>query len=253
MYKINQVASLAGISTRTLRYYDEIGLLAPSTINESGYRLYDDAKIDILQSILFYKELGFDLTDINKIINNNNYDMISSLKSHLIALEKKKNGINRLIKLVKNTIESKERNIIMKNEDKFTAFKENLIEENETKYGKEIREKYGEDAINQSYDKMRKMSKWQMNEAKRLSDEIDKQLVIAFNTNNPSSDESTKLCELHEQWIKMYWVSYSKDAHLGLSKMYTEDDRFKAYYDKRIKGGADFLYTALKHYLNEKE
>ena len=68
-YTIKKLSELAGVSTRTLRYYDEIGILKPARINSSGYRIYGEKEIDILQQILFYRELDFNLDSIRKLFN----------------------------------------------------------------------------------------------------------------------------------------------------------------------------------------
>ena len=74
MKTVNDIAKLTGVSKRTIRYYDQIGLLAPAKINESGYRLYDDNSLKILRQILFFRELDFSLNDIKSIINDENFD-----------------------------------------------------------------------------------------------------------------------------------------------------------------------------------
>ena len=78
MKTISQVASLTGISTRTLQYYDEIDLLKPSELTPSGYRLYNDEALEKLQQILFYKELNFKLNEIKEILQKPEYDKIEA-------------------------------------------------------------------------------------------------------------------------------------------------------------------------------
>ena len=80
MKSISQVARLTGISVRTLQYYDEIGLLKPSELTSSGYRLYDDNALQTLQQILFFKELGFSLKEIRQILENPDFDRITAFK-----------------------------------------------------------------------------------------------------------------------------------------------------------------------------
>lgn len=100
MKTISQVAKLTGVSTRTLQYYDEIGLLKPSSLTQSGYRLYDDEALKTLQQILFFKELGFSLKEINEIFQNRDFDRISAFKKQKELLLLKRNRINRLIELL---------------------------------------------------------------------------------------------------------------------------------------------------------
>lgn len=83
-YTVQKLSKLAGISTRTLRYYDEIGLLKPLKINSSGYRIYGQNEVNKLQQILFYRELGINLENIKNIINSPNFDSLSALKNTII-------------------------------------------------------------------------------------------------------------------------------------------------------------------------
>lgn len=100
MKTISQTAALAGISTRTLQYYDEIGLLKPSSLTSSGYRLYDDDAIQKLQQIMFFKELGFQLKEIIKILQRPDFDRLAAFKKQKELLLLKRNRIDRLIQLL---------------------------------------------------------------------------------------------------------------------------------------------------------
>lgn len=100
MKTISQVTKLTGISTRTLQYYDEIGLLKPSELTSAGYRLYNEEALQRLQQILFFKELGFSLKEINEIISQPNFDKITAFKKQKELLLLKRNRINRLIQLL---------------------------------------------------------------------------------------------------------------------------------------------------------
>ena len=100
MQTISQVAKLAGISTRTLQYYDEIGLLKPSNLTPSGYRLYNDEALQKLQQILFFKELDFKLKDIRDILEKPDFDRTAVFKKQKELLLLKRNRTDRLIKLL---------------------------------------------------------------------------------------------------------------------------------------------------------
>ena len=88
-YTVQRLADLAGVSSRTIRYYDEIGLLKPARINSSGYRLYGEKEVDRLQQILFYRELEVELENIKKIINGPDFDELKALKTPGKTPEKK--------------------------------------------------------------------------------------------------------------------------------------------------------------------
>ncbi|MDE5891805.1 MAG: MerR family transcriptional regulator [Acetatifactor sp.] len=100
MKTVSQVAKLTGISRRTLQYYDEIGLLKPSELTSSGYRLYDDETLQTLQQILFFKELGFQLKEIREILEKPDFDRIAAFKKQKELLLLKRNRIDRLIQLL---------------------------------------------------------------------------------------------------------------------------------------------------------
>ena len=149
---------MAGISTRTHRYYDEVDLLKPARINSSGYRIYGRAEVDRLQQILFYKELGLHLDLIKKIVTDPSFDRVEALREHREQLLDKRRRLDRLIANVKKTIASIEGRISMVDEEKFEGFKQGMIDENEKRYGQENREQYGEDRINESNDKLKNMN-----------------------------------------------------------------------------------------------
>ncbi|WP_313180701.1 MerR family transcriptional regulator [Lacrimispora sp.] len=100
MKTISQVAELTGISTRTLQYYDEIGLLKPSELTPSGYRLYSDEVLQKLQQILFFKELDFKLKEINEILQKPEFDKIEAFKKQKKLLCLKRDRIDKLIELL---------------------------------------------------------------------------------------------------------------------------------------------------------
>ena len=100
MKTVKEVSRLAGVSIRTLRYYDEIGLLKPARVTEAGYRLYDDQELEKLQEILFYKELEIPLSDIKKIMGTPEYDKQKALVVQKSLLERKRNRLNGIIELI---------------------------------------------------------------------------------------------------------------------------------------------------------
>ena len=103
-YTIKKLAELAGITTRTLRYYDEIDILKPARINSSGYRIYGKYEVDKLQQIMFYRELGVELDLIKSILSSSSFSNIEALKGHHEKLLDKKNQLDRLINNVEKTI-----------------------------------------------------------------------------------------------------------------------------------------------------
>ncbi len=198
-YTVQMLGQMAGVSTRTLRYYDEIGILKPARINSSGYRIYQQAEVDRLQQVLFYKELGISLETIKKLISSPSFDKMKALQEHHEQLLDKRKQLDLLIANVERTIASTEGRIIMTDKEKFEGFKQQMIDDNEAKYGKEIREKYGDDAVNQSNEKLKNMSKEDFDQMSNLSNEIIETLPKAFATGDPSSELAQRTAELHKK------------------------------------------------------
>jgi len=244
-YTVQKLGKLAGVSTRTLRYYDEIEILKPARINSSGYRIYGEAEVNRLQQILFYRELGVSLMEIKEIITEASFDGFNALVEHRRKLLEKRQQLDLLIANVDKTIASQEGGIKMSNKEKFEGFKQKMIDDNEKKYGKEIREKYGDEQINKSNEKVKGMTEEKYEETTKLANEIMENLEEAFKTGDPSGEQAQKVADLHRQWICCYWNSYSKEAHAGLGQMYVEDERFTAYYDAKQPGMAAFLRDAI--------
>ncbi|WP_421384791.1 MerR family transcriptional regulator [Bacillus salacetis] len=252
-YTVKKLGELAGVSSRTLRYYDEIDILKPARINSSGYRIYGEQEVDRLQQILFYKELGVDLEQIKNILDDPDFNVKTALADHREKLVAKREQLGRLIANVDKTIAVKEGRSTMADKEKFEGFKKKMIEENEQKYGEEIREKYGEDTVNQSNAKLQNMTKEEFEQANTLAEEIHIVLAEALKTGDPAGKKAQKAAQLHKQWLMYYWSEYSKDGHAGLGDMYTADERFKAYYDKDQAGTAEFFREAIYVFTGKKK
>lgn len=247
-YTIQKLSRLAGVSTRTLRYYDEIGLLKPARVSSSGYRFYGGDEVNRLQQILFFRELGVSLETITEILSSPEFDRTAALREHRVKLLAKRNQIDEMLANVEKTLAEAEGRITMSDTEKFEGFKQKLIDENERKYGNEIRAKYGDDTVNKSNDKLKGMSEEKYKEFEELGNKVLESLMEAMKTGDPAGEEAQAAADLHRQWLSFTWGSYSKEAHAGLAQMYVEDERFKAYYDKVQPGAAEFLRDAILEY-----
>ncbi|MEC0172716.1 MerR family transcriptional regulator [Paenibacillus graminis] len=247
-YTVQKLGALAGVSTRTLRYYDEIGILRPARINSSGYRIYGQAEVDRLQQILFYRELGLSLEGIKELVTAPSFDGARALREHHEKLLQRKQLLEMLILNVEKTLAQTEGRITMSNEEKFAGFKQKLIDDNEQKYGQEIREKYGEEAVEKSNRKLKNMTEEQHAAIQQLEAEMFAMLEQAMEDGDPASVLAQKAADLHRQWLTFYWDTYTKEAHAGVAQMYVDDERFTAYYDKTRPGAAKFLRDAVHVY-----
>lgn len=252
-YTVQKLGKLAGVTTRTLRYYDEIGILKPARINSSGYRIYGQAEVNRLQQILFFRELGVSLDSIKDIVTAPSFDGAKALREHHEKLLEKREQIDKLIANVEKTIAVTEGRMDMSDKEKFEGFKQKLIDENEKKYGAEVREKYGDEAIEKSNKAFKNMTQEEYDEMTNLANKILELLPEAVKTGDPAGELGQKVADLHKQWISRCWGQYSKEAHAGLAQMYVDDERFTAYYDKEQPGSAEFLRDAVYIYTGMKK
>lgn len=249
-YTIKKLAELAGISARTLRYYDEIGLLKPSRISSAGYRIYGQKQVDLLQQIMFYKSMNMSLEDIKQTVQNPNYNITESLIEHHSKLLAQKEQLEKLILVVEKTIASNKGEINMSNKEKFEAFKNEKIRANEEIYGKEIRAKYGDDSVNESYKRFKHLSKADIKEMNDTENEMIKDLITVLQNKDLNSIEAKKIYENHKKWLS-YNMKYNEVIHRSLAEMYVVDERFAAYYnDKAEEDVVTLLRDIILKYCN---
>lgn len=241
-HPIGELAQYAGISKRTLRYYDEIDLLKPTKSTSSGYRLYGDEQVNRLQQILFYRELDFNLETIKTILDDPQFDRIQALEEHMQNLLEKQRHIGALLQTVKNSLQEARGEKFMSNEEKFEGFKKELIEKNEQAYGKEARKTYGDEEVDASQRKLMRMSEESFAEFDQLDKKILEKLEKAEKTKDPGSELAQEVARLHKSWLLYTWPSYTKEAHAKLAQMYVDDPRFGEHY----QGRAEFLRDAIQ-------
>ena len=249
-YSIQELSRLSGVTTRTLRWYDQIGLLKPSRVAESGYRYYGGAEVDRLQDILYYRALGVELARIKECLDDPSFDRLAALRNHLAALEAERERLEQLIRSVKDTIGVEERNEIMSDEQKFEAFKQRAIAHNEKVYGAETRAKYGDREVDEANAAVMNLSRKQYQEWTNLGRGIQERLEAAVQAGlSPESEAGKELCALHRQWLTITGNQYDPARHRGIVELYVADERFTAYYDKQVLGCARFLRDAVVHWV----
>lgn len=239
MKTVKQVSALTGISVRTLHYYDEIGLLVPTTNTQSGYRLYDDHAIARLQQILFYKELDFPLSEIRQILDSPAFDSQKALEQQKNLLIMKRDRLNNLISLVDD---------VMKGENKmsFQEFDMKKIEATREAYAKEAKERWGKtEAYAESERKTKGYSK---EDWKRITEEAEN-IYRGFVDKMDAAPDSPEVQELVQQWQNHITKNYypcSKEILAGLGEMYVSDPRFIQNIDQHKGGLAQFMHDAIQ-------
>lgn len=249
-YTIQRLAALAGVTTRTLRYYDSIGLLKPKRREGSEYRVYGEQQVDRLQQILFYREMGMELAVIRETLDADSFQQLAALESHLERLLEKKKRMEQLIETVTKTMEKEKGRIVMTDQEKFEGFKKEKLQKNEEIYGTEIREKYGAEQVEKSNAKWMQLTE----EAYREMEQTEKQLLALLQQavkkgESPKSTFGKEAAELHKKWLSFIWTFYTPEAHRGLVEMYVADERFRTYYDREREGCAQFLKNAVQYHM----
>jgi len=250
-HSVNKLSKISGVSARTLRYYDEIGLLKPARVASSGYRIYGQKEVDTLQQILLYRELGFSLDGIKKLLTAPNFDRAEAFMRHLSELHSKRERLDALINNVTKSLAAMKGGVAMLDNEKFEGFKQSLIDDNERQYGVEIRAKYGNQAVAESNADLKGMTQEQYDESERLRLVFEDTIISAFHTGNPTGELAQKACDLHRQWLSVFYPKYSKKYHKALGEMYVADERFRANYDNLVPGCSEFLRDAIDHYCKE--
>ena len=248
-YSIQELSRLSGVTTRTLRWYDQIGLLKPSRVAESGYRYYGGAEVDRLQDILYYRALGVELAQIKECLDDPSFDRLAALRNHLAAPEAERERLEQLIRSVKDTIGVEERNEIMSDEQKFEAFKQRAVAHIEEVYGAETRARYGDKEVDEANAAVMNLTREQYQEWTDLGREIQKRLEAAVRSEVlPESETGRDITALHRRWLTITGTPYDPARHRGIAALYIADPRFTAYYDKAVPGCARFLSDAVAHW-----
>lgn len=241
--KISELAKRARVSVRTLHHYDKIGLLKAASVSEAGYRYYDQASIEKLELILYFRELDFPLSEIARIIKDPKLDRSEILKDQYQLLSLKRDRLNRLLKQLDNSIKGG----VMSLEE----FDMSEIEEAQEKYGKEAEERWGHtDAYKES---ARRTSRYTRDDWARISAE---QEVIysgfaqmAADKADPSSEEAKALAKAWQKSISDNFYPCSDEILAGLGQMYIADARFTENIDKHGEGTAAFMSAAIDAYV----
>lgn len=239
--KVSEVAKLTGVTVRTLHYYDEIGLLKPGEVTEAGYRVYNDADLEVLQQILFFRELDFPLEDIRKIMQNPAYDRQNALQKQKELLLQKRSRIDGLIALVDKTLKGE-------HDMSFEQFDTTTIEETRKKYAAEVKERWGN---SDAYAEFEKKIRYYNDEQFKIMDGKGMDILKEFGQNRTIAPDSVQAQVLVEKWHKYITENYftcTKEILSCLGQMYIGDERFKQNIDQYGEGTAAFMAASIRAY-----
>ena len=241
-HDIGKVARMSGVTSRTLRHYDDIGLLTPAWTGADGRRRYGQPELLRLQHILVLRELGTSLDRIARIVNTDDPSTaIALLRDHLAGLTAERERYARLAATVARTIDSLETGKPMTASHVFDGF----VHE---RYEPEARDRWGDDAVDRSNARWERLG----DDGKRRHLLIDREIVEALGAAirvgfAADSDEVREIVARHHAWLSEIWTP---DAHAyrSLTQMYVDDERFRAHYDEVAPGAAELLRDAAALY-----
>jgi len=243
IYTVKKLARLAGVSVRTLHHYDQIGLLKPSGRSAAGYRLYAEKDLLHLQQILFYRELGFSLADIQTLLSRPSFDPLRALQEHRLALQRQAERVERLIQTVDKTIQYlTEEKVELNDEELYEGFTQEQVE----RYQREVYERYDPALVDESFRRVRKMSKEQWQAVKQQGDDITRRMAGLMGC--PAGDPQVQATiAQHRAWLENFYP-VSREIYEGLANGYVENDEFRATYERYTAGLAEFMRNAMLIY-----
>ena len=230
-FSIGQAARMLDVSVRTLRHYDEIGLVKPAEVGENGYRYYDREAMALLQQVLFYRELGLPLKEIGPLLQAPETERRRALEAHRHLLELKKQQLEGLLQLVDDTLGGKTMQKPKITQADIDAAKE--------QYAAEAKERWGHtDAWKQSQGKTPNAAKM---------DEIFQGFAALLGT-DPADGAVQVQVKTWQQFITDNLYPCTDEILAGLGQMYVCDERFTANLDKYGEGTAKLMSDAIKIY-----
>lgn len=228
MRTIGEVAKLANVTVRTLHHYDEIGLVRPSERTASGYRLYDDGDLERLQTVLFYRELGFGLDDIAALLREPGFDRGAALREQRALLRARADRVERMIRAVDDAITAHEQGVTMSDEAMFEVFGADFRE-----IQREAEERWGDtDAYQQSRQRTAHYTKGDWEDLKAESERITQRIAEVYRSGAAADSEAAMdAVEAHRRQISERFYDCSHDMQVQLGEMYVADPRFTATYE----------------------
>jgi len=245
-YTVKQLSSLAGVSVRTLHFYDEIGLLAPTRVGDNGYRYYGEPAVLRLQQILLYKELGLSLDAIADVIDQPDFEVVRALEAHRQALTRRLSRLRRLMATVDRTLAHHQGATTMDTKELFTGFSD----EEQAKFEQEAEALWGKSVRESS-------RKWKATSPARKAEILAEgqavyQDLLALLDEPPASPAAQATIARWHQHLRHFFEP-SVDALRGLARGYNEDSRFRATFDRMDPALAPFMREAIDAYCDELE
>ncbi len=247
-YTIGELAKLAGVSVRTLRHYDQIGLLKPKSRDDNDYRQYGFGDLLRLQQILFFRELDVPLNKIKAILDDPQLDRVALLKKHHQNLALQIERLESLQATIKKTIHNlqEEDDMPLTDAELYEGFSKEKIEE----YNQEVRQTYDPKVVKEVDRKVRNMSKAQWQDIKDEGGAIAASLAKLIDR-DPADPSVQALIARQHAWIENFFPAPA-EVFRGLGELYATHEEFRAFYDRFAPGLADFMREAMNHFADTK-
>ncbi len=244
MFTVKQLSTIAGITKRTLRYYDQIDLLKPTLVGENGYRYYGQDALLILQQILLFRAMDMPLDQIRTMIQREGFDALAALHNHRQELHRRINKMERMIATVDNTILFLEGKNTMSDKQLFEAFND----EQQAEYEKEAMQMYDPEIVKAS---ARKWKAYSAEDKKRIADEGNAVYTgfLKAMPLGPASGEAQACVERWRKHMDYFWTPNPTQL-VALAEGYQSDPRFKQNFDAIDPGLAGFVHEAVKIYVS---
>ncbi len=221
---------LSGVSIRTLHFYEEVGILKPAYYGENGYRYYEEKELLLLQQILFYKELGFTIKQIQVVLGKSDFDQLQALRSHKVALSKEHERRGILLQTIDNTIKHLQGIYKMKEDEMYYGF---ISKEQQAEYMNYLKNKIGDDHpfFEESERKIQAMGKAGLERTQKEGDVIFRELANLKEKGVSSDSKEVQVIVLKlYNWVKHFWTP-DKESFRGLGNGYT-DLAWKPFFEK---------------------
>ena len=241
---VGQVAVAAGVSVRTLHHWDAVGLLVPSGRTAAGYRTYAPADLERLRQVLTYRELGFSLEDVRRLLDDPAVDALDHLRRQQSLLADRIARLQTVAALVSRAVEARSMGIELDPHE----LREVFGDEDPTRYAEEVRERWGDtDAYAQSHARTSSYSKQDWLEVQAEGEDVERRFAEALAAGLPADGpEATAIAEAHRQHISRRFYDCSREMHSSLADTYVADERFAAHYERRAAGLAQYVHDAVK-------
>lgn len=231
MYSTQQLATLSGVSARTLRYYDQIGLLTPP-LAANGYRQYGPAEVDRLQLILTYRALGFALADIQALLDQPPAQRMQALAQQREKLLANRRLVDQQLAQLDATLTNQKGASNMPDNEKFAAFKQAQIKANDEAYGAEVTAKYGKAAKAEADLRFAGLTEAQYTAMTAAEAQLKTALLAYLAAPALPGADAAAAYHAHRAWLLTTTPQLTPAMHRGLAAMYVADPRFTAYYTK---------------------